>query len=275
MTANIELQSVNERPKLRGFANLFQKENQAWWGTRRWWVNAALWLVILCGLLTNMLFVPSIANLATEEEIARAGSLTAHILLMGLSVYFEFGVTALAIGVVILSQDAIIGERQNGVAEWLLSKPVARRAYILSKLAANLLPVLVLLVGLPSAVAYGLLSFRGGAAFPIGDFLPAVGIMTLHTFFYLTLTLMLGTLFNSRGPILGIALGSVLGGNLMGGLVKPLLYITPWVLPKYASLAASGQPFPAEMGATPLIATAVWCLVFILVALIRFEKIEF
>ncbi len=31
---------------------------------------------------------------------------------------------------------------------------------------------------------------------------------------------------------LGIALGSLLGGNLLAGLLKPLLYVTPWTLAK-------------------------------------------
>jgi ABC-2 type transport system permease protein len=275
MTANIELQNVNENPRLRGFSNLLRQDNRAWWGTRRWWFNLIIWPIILCGLLANMLFVPTIASLATEADIARAGSLTAHILGMGLSVFFEFGITALAIGIVILAQDLIVGEKQSGVAEWMLSKPIARRAYILSKLVANTLPVLILLIGMPSALAYGMLSLRMGAVFPLVDFLPAIGIMALHTFFYLTLTLMLGTFFNSRGPILGLTLGSILGGGMLGGLIKLLSYITPWMLPKLASITASGQVIPVELGYAPVIATAVWCLVFILVALAKFEKMEF
>ena len=74
--------------------------------------------------------MPTIAGLATEAEIASAGSLTAYIVLMGLTVFFEFGTTVLGIGAVVLSQDAIIGEKQSGVAEWLLAKPVARRSYV-------------------------------------------------------------------------------------------------------------------------------------------------
>lgn len=275
MTANIELENINENPWLRGFSNLLRKDNRAWWSTRRWWLNLILWPIILCGLLANMLFVPTIANLATEADIARAGSLTAHILGMGLSVFFEFGITVLAIGSVILAQDLIIGEKQSGVAEWMLSKPIARRVYILSKLVANTLPMLILLIGLPSALAYGLLSLRMGAAFPLVDFLPAIGIMALHTFFYLTLTLMLGTFFNSRGPILGLTLGSVLGGGMLGSLIKPLLRITPWMLPKLASIIARGQAIPSELGFTPIITTAIWCLIFVLLSIWKFERTEF
>ena len=275
MAANLELQRVKERSGLRGFSNLFRKENRAWWGTRRWWINALLWTGLLCGLTAIMLFVSGEeVNEATEAEITQAGGLLAYILLLGLNVFFQFGVPVLAIGTVILAQDLIIGEKQSGVAEWLLSKPVTRRAYVLAKVAANALGVFALLVGLPSVVAYGMLSLRMGAPFPLAPFLSAVGIMTVHTLFYLTLTLMLGTIFNNRGPILGIALASVLGGGMLGGFIKPLLYVTPWMLPKVALLTATGQAIPAEMGIASLVATALWSVVFIFVAFAKFEKME-
>ena len=275
MAANLELERVKERSGLRGFSNLFRKENRAWWGTRRWWINALLWTGLLCGLTAIMLFVSGEeVNEATEAEITQAGGLIAYILLLGLNIFFQFGVPVLAIGTVILAQDLIIGEKQSGVAEWLLSKPVTRRAYVLAKVAANALGVFALLIGLPSVVAYGLLSLRMGAPFPLAPFLSAVGIMTVHTLFYLTLTLMLGTIFNNRGPILGIALASVLGGGMLGGFIKPLLYVTPWMLPKVALLTATGQAITAEMGIASLVATALWSVVFIFVAFAKFEKME-
>ena len=276
MSANLNLQKVNEWERLRGFSNLFGKENGSWWGTRRWWINTLLWTTLLCGLTAILLFAPSEeANEASAAEIAEAGGLTAYILSLGLSVFFEFGGPMLAIGTVILAQDLIIGEKQSGVAEWLLSKPVVRRSYVLAKLAANALAVLVLLVGLPSALVYGMLSLRIGALYLLAPFLFAIGIMAVHTLFYLTLTLMLGTIFNNRAPILGIALGSVLGGGLLGGFIQPLFYITPWMLPKVAWLTATGQAISVELVIASLAATALWSLIFVFVALAKFETMEF
>jgi ABC-2 type transport system permease protein len=276
MSANLDLLKGNEWKGLRGFSNLFSKENGAWWGTRRWWINALLWTVLLAGLTAIMLFAPNDeAKEAGEAEITQAGGLVAYILSIGLSVFFEFGAPMLAIGTVVLAQDLIIGEKQSGVAEWLLSKPVTRRAYVLAKVAANAPPLLVLLVGLPSVLVYGMLSLRIGAPFPLAPFLFAVGAITLHTLFYLTLTLMLGTIFNSRGPILGIGLASVLGGGLLGGFINQLFYVTPWMLPKLAWLTATGQAIPAGIGTAALVATALWSVVFVFVALAKFEKMEF
>lgn len=276
MTANLELLRMNEGKSIRGFANLYRKENQAWWGTRRWWINALLWTVLLCGLAAIMLFAPNEeAKNATEAEIAQAGGLVTYLLSLGLSVFFEFGGPMLAIGTIVLTQDLIIGEKQSGLAEWLLSKPVTRRAYVLAKVGANAPPLLLLLVGLPSALVYGMLSLRIAALYPLAPFLSAVGIITIHTLFYLTLSLMLGIVFSNRGPILGIALASILGGGILGGFIKPLFYVTPWMLPKAAWLAATGQATPAELGIAPLAVTVLWIIVFIFVALAKFEKMEF
>jgi hypothetical protein len=86
---------------------------------------------------------------------------------------------------------------------------------------------------------------------------------------------MLGTIFNSRGPILGIGLASVLGGGLLGGFINQLFYVTPWMLPKLAWLTATGQAIPAGIGTAALVATALWSVVFVFVALAKFEKMEF
>lgn len=276
MAANLELQRVNEWRGLRGFANLFRKENRAWWGTRRWWVNALLWTGMLGGLVGLVLFMlPPVAEAAGDPNVAAAGGPVAFGLEMGRTVFFELGTMALAIGVIVLCQDLVVDEKQSGLSEWLLAKPVTRRAYVLAKLAASVLAVLALLVGLPSAAAYALLSVRTGAFFPFLPFLGGVGVMAVHTLFYLALTLALGTFFTSRPPILGIALGVLLGGNLLMGFLKPLLSVTPWALGKVASLAASGQSVPPGLLWSPLAASVLWSVGFVLLALAKFEKTEF
>jgi hypothetical protein len=67
----------------------------------------------------------------------------------------------------------------------------------------------------------------------------------------------------------------VLGGGALGGLINPLFYITPWMLPKLAMLTASGHGIPGEVGLAPVLATALWCVLFVLIAFTQFEKMEF
>ena len=221
--------------------------------------------VDLCGLLANMLFVPTVASLATEDDIASAGSLTAYIVLMGLSVFFEFGITVLGIGAVVLLQDVSSAKNRVG-----LRNGCSRTGCVcLCSLQSGC-----------QCAAYADLGDRRASRARVCDVVVAPGCIfscatiCVRSWYYglahpvhLALTLTLGVLFNNRGPILGIALGSVLGGTLLGGFFKPLLYVTPWILPKVASLTASAQPIPPAMGIAPLVATISWSLVFILVTL--------
>jgi ABC-2 type transport system permease protein len=276
MTTNLEFQKVHEWSGLRGFANLLHKENRSWWGSHRWWINALLWTGMLGGLVFIMLFIlPSVAEATGDPNVAAAGGAIPFALEMGRSVFFELGAMALAVGVIILFQDLIVDEKQSGVTEWLLSKPVQRKAYILAKLVASLTAILFLLILLPGAAAYGLFFLRTGQPYPLLLFLSGVGILALHSLFYLTLTIFLGVLFTTRSLILGIALGSLLGGNILAGLIKPLVVITPWILGKTSSLVAAGLPVPGELLWAPIVSTALWCIIFVLIAASKFEKTEF
>lgn len=180
MCADAPLLRVQERDSLRGFANLLRKETSAWWGARRWQVNAALWTAGLGGLVALMAFVlPALAEATGDPSVAAAGGPAAFGAQMGLAVFFELGTLALAIGVVVLHQDAIVDEKQSGLAEWLLSRPVARRSYILAKWVGALPAVLALLIGLPAIVAYALLSARSGAPLALPPFLAGLGLVTI------------------------------------------------------------------------------------------------
>ncbi len=276
MTANSQFQQIQESSVFRGFSNLGKKENYAWWKTRRWWINLILWAGSLGGLVIIMLFVlPPIAEATNDPNVTEMGGPIPFALEMGRSVFFELGTMAIAIGVIVLSQDLIIEEKQSGVAEWILSKPVARRSYILAKLAANAIAILVLLLLVPGIITYGLFYLRSGEPLAIGSYLAGIGIMALHTIFYLTLTVMAGTLFNNRSAILALTLGFLLGGTLLSGFLAPLLYVTPWNLGKLSSLIASGTAVPGAIVLYPLIFTALWSILCGAAAIWRFNKSEF
>jgi ABC-2 type transport system permease protein len=276
MAANIVFVREKELNGMRGFSSLLRKEIQAWWGTRRWWINAILWPGMLGGLTAMMLFVvPALAEQSGDPNVAAAGGPLPFAMQMGRTVFFEMGTMVLALGVIVLSQDLIADEKQSGITEWLLSKPIQRRSYILAKLVATLVAVLLILIILPSILTYVLLFIRSGQFFPMLPFISGLGLMVLHSLFYLTLTLMLGTLYSSRAPILGIALGVLLGGNFLASLLKPLLFVTPWMLAKVASMVADSQPVPAGLLWGPLVATGLWSVIFTIVALVKFEKAEF
>ena len=99
--------------------------------------------------------------------------------------------------------------------------------------------------------------------------------MPLSQLFYLTLSIMLGTFFGSRGPIAGIGIGFIMAGTLLKGLIPvQVLVATPWPLPDIASGLAMGSELPS-VWPIPIIATGIWILIMTALALWRFEREEF
>ena len=137
------LQPVKERGWRRGFANLLRKENGEWWHTRRWWLQSLLWLLIINGILAVGLWVVPVMDPADTSDTS--DNLGIFIQLMALFPMFA---------VIVITQDAVIGEKQSGTAAWILSAPVSRSAFILAKLVANGIGFLVTIV--PGARVGGL-----------------------------------------------------------------------------------------------------------------------
>jgi ABC-2 type transport system permease protein len=251
--------------QLAGFSNIFTRENQLWWKTRRWWIQAIIGAVGMNILLAFFFFImPPILEAAGEEIDLLTG---------GAQMFFGLGFMVLSIDVIILTLDTVLGEKQNGTAEWVLSKPVSRSAFILAKLAAHTIPVMALLVALPSAVAYALFRIKN-VAVP-GTFLPAVGLMGLHTFFYLVLTIAGGVFLENRNTLLAVTLGSALGGVLLANLIAPFVMWTPWPLAAIASgMAAGAEEALPGMLYLPVVFTAFWSIVGLLAAVIGFNRVE-
>ena len=282
MASNAQLIPVRDVGRLNGFRNLFRRENRQWWGTWQWVIQVGIWLAIVNGILaTIVLTVPKIEAAQARAEIsaAEAAEAATDVAENALMVFFIFSGMAAGTGVVIIAQDALIGEKQSGTAAWVLSKPVSRLSFILSKLGADALGVLVTMVLVQGAVAYLIYRAGTGIALDIPHFLGALGLLSLALFFYLSLTYMLGTLFRSRGPVIGIPLLFVFG-NTLNNMLPFLGKVLPWNLvmdlgpgqPALATLLAQGLPLPTI---TPIVGTAVLTLVFIAVAIWRFSREEF
>jgi ABC-type transport system involved in multi-copper enzyme maturation permease subunit len=245
----------------RGLGNLLRWELARWWGTRRWWLLALLWMAIAGGLIGMFAFTArAVPEVSAGPEEARQ--------LLGL-----VGVVA-AIGVIILMQGALVGEKESGIAGWILSKPVSRPAYVLSKLLGNAAGVLVSVILAPGAVAYLMLSrLFAGEWLPPLNFLGALGIIGLEALFYLSLALMLGAFSSQRGLILAVPLALVFLQQPLIGLVPPLFYALPYSLSAaLAGAAAFGEPLPFL---APLLATGLWSAAFIAAAIWRFGREEF
>jgi ABC-2 type transport system permease protein len=248
---------------LAGFGNMLSKELGEWFHTRRWLWQLLIWLIIINGLIAFMLWVaPMIAG-----EEAPPPEVT------GLYYFFSTVVMTGTIGVIILAQDEIIQEKQLGTAAWILSKPAARSAFILTKLLANLFGALIFIVLLPGLVTLGEVFLAAHKVAPLGPFLAGAGVILLALVFYLSLVILLGVLFESRGPVLGIVLGVMFFCQLAGNYLPQIALVLPSSMGGIALGVAMGEPLPA-MAVWGVISTATLSIVFILVALWRFQHIE-
>jgi len=267
MAASVEkLQRIQRTDMMSGFGNLLQKEFSSWFQTRRLLVQAVIWVAIINGL---MAFMP-VLHAATPADVGAP-----PIAEMLAQIFAGLGNIAAAIGAVITGQDLLVGERQSGTAAWILSKPVSRIAFLLAKFVGNLVPLWLVAVLLPSAVGY--LQFDLIAdGITLNTLLAVVGLQSITLLFFLALTIILGTLFRTRGPILGISLALILGGKTLVGLFPKLGLILPTQLSDVGVALVMGMPlgpvYPFPV--VPILVTSLAPILFLLLATYRFQREE-
>ena len=270
MASNSVLQPVTARGWRAGFNNLFRKENRDWWGTRSWLVQAIIWTAILIGILATVLFAP----MEGDASLFLLGGKAA----LGLTVFFAVAGTALSVGAIIMGQEEVLDEKRSGTAAWILSKPVSRSAFILAKAAANAIGILIIMVLLEGALAYGLIAAVTGRAFPILPYLGALGVLYVNVMFYFLLALMFSAATNSRGAAIGIPMALLFGYQFIVGIAPWTLDITPWGLTN-AGMGGTSSTVAMVLGQlfsiTPIIVTILWCGLFMVIALWKFNRDEF
>ena len=213
---------------LPGLGGLLRGELSRWLGWRIL-LHTAVWTLLVTGTLWYV--TTNVANASW-----RGFDLLIHIWWM-----------VLPLGSIAIAQNALIEERQAGTLSWIVSKPVSRPAFILSKIVADSVGIIVPAVMLQAAIAWWMLpALDPEAGLPIREpelarYLVVVGIEMCIVVLFVTLTVCLGTIFRSRGPVAGIALAvwvllwtspsdvlertsisGLVGGELSGASFKPL-----------------------------------------------------
>lgn len=269
-SGNVQFQMVEERGWRRGLGNLLQGEFSSWFKSTRWLKHLLVWVLSINGLMLIMAY-------ATADS-ANTGNEPPPLFMM----YGIFGGMIVAFGVMIIMQSVIVGEKRAGTAAWVLSKPVTRTAFLVSRLVVNSLAILLTAVVVPGILVYVTL----GALTPVGwlsplGFLAGLLMIVLHTFFWITLVLMMGTFFDSTAGVIAVPVALYFALWFGSGLIPGLIYISPLLLTfspdpeQMQALMASfmlGEPVFSWL---PLIATVIFCTIFIAVAIWRFNRQEF
>ena len=264
MSGNDAFELVTGNSWTRGFNNMLRSGLARWFKTRTWWVQCLIWGGVVGGITSAVAFSSPPPPLIE--------------LIMLFTVFVGLFP---AVGVVIIMQDALVGEKQEGTAAWVLSKPVARPAFVLSKVVSNSVGILTTMVIVPCAITYAIFTLvQKSAPDPVG-YLAAMGVIFISHFFFLSLALMLGALVNNRAAVIAIPLAILfLQQNLIQFL--PLLrFVLPWnlVIPlgETNSLAVSLilRTSLQRDHLTLLVITLLECLLFLVIAVWRFNREEF
>jgi ABC-2 type transport system permease protein len=172
-----------------------------------------------------------------------------------------------------------VGEKQNGTAEWILSKPVSRTAYILAKLIPNAVSMPVAMLLIPMLVGWIVLNVTG-VRVGLVPFLTGFLVVALNMLLYIALTVMLGAIMKRRGGVIAIPLAFLLGQQYIIGAIPFLGDYLPWglTLPPgddiTASIAASVMVGQTPTSWVPVLIAMVATAVFVFIAISRFRAIE-
>jgi ABC-2 type transport system permease protein len=265
MSGNSAFDLVSERGWRRGMGNMLKNEFARWWKTSRWWTQCLIWAGILGLMMGAMLFGPDKLDFPTA-----------------LMVFSLFAGLFPGVAVIIIMQDVLVGEKQEGTAAWVLSKPVTRQAFIIPKIIANSVGVLVTMVIVPCTVGYAILSISQKTALDPLRFLAAMGVIFVSHFFFLNFAMMLSTFINSRGPVIGLSISLLFFQQYLVGFSRLLGFMLPFNLvvalgEQPSSLVLSllnGTPLHTDHLITLGVVLAE-TVVFIFIGLWRFNREEF
>ncbi len=247
MSSKDSFELVTETGWRMGFSTLLKKELKTWFGTKAWWQQALLWSAIL------VMF--GSVGLGDAEG--------------GLFIFYMIATIFPSIAVIIISQERILEDKRSGSAAWVLSKPVSRTGFILSKFLPSALGFAVSMILIPGILFYAL-AIAMGSPIMLVPYLASLVPLILWQLFLSWLTMCLGTFFDNEGPVMAVPFPFLfLGPNLaqMDG-VGPY---GPWGLVMNSINLVSETEYPLY----PIIITVGILIVFLIVAILRFRKHEF
>ncbi|MFW9918397.1 MAG: hypothetical protein ACFFED_02270 [Candidatus Thorarchaeota archaeon] len=247
MSSKDAFEPVTETGWRMGFSTLLKKELKTWFGTSAWWQHALLWSAIL------VMF--GSVGLGDPEA--------------GPFIFYMMATIFPSIAVIIISQERILEDKRSGSAAWVLSKPVSRTGFILSKLLPSALGFAVSMIFIPGILFY-LVAVAMGSTIALVPYLASLVPLILWHLFLSWLTMCLGTFFEKEGPVMAVPFPFLFfGPNLAQH--PDLGPFGPWGLVMNSVSLASDGTFPIY----PIFITIGILVVLAIVAIIRFGKHEF
>src|SRR4030042_1838447 len=92
MASNVALHPTRNHRWFSGFGNIFSKENHQWWGTRKWLIQVAGWLVLINGfVLFISVILPNLPKTKASMQTlsaSEAAAVKAEFAKQGLGLFF-------------------------------------------------------------------------------------------------------------------------------------------------------------------------------------------
>lgn len=213
------------RSELAVFGTIFRKELLFQWRTKRILIVVAIFLVF--GMLSPLVakFTPELIS-SLEEAAQFAELIPEPSVVDAMGQYFsnltQFGF----ILVILLGMSAVVGEKEKGTAAMVLSKPLPRWSFIVSKyLAQGLVYLLSIILAGFAAYYY---------TFYLFESLPAMGFVVANLLLFVWL--MVFAAVTLLGSSIGKSTAAAAGISALGGIVM----LAAGVLPRYGVIAPSG-----------------------------------
>ena len=256
MAINEILTRVDGPEWSRGFNNLVKSDIPSWFRTMKWWAQF-IWVFFMTNVIISFTFIGG------EFDIA----VMLFSVFQGLYPVF---------GILMAMQGAMIGEKKSGTAAWVLSKPVSRTGFILAKFVTNTIASTLFIIILPGIIGYLEITLIAGLEISFIGFILGNCLLWLHMMFFLTMSLLVGTLFNNRRSVLIVGLTFFVLEMLLQGLVPAEIMVSSLAFPApNASIAEAlimGQPV---FSVWPIVIAIVSSIAFVILAIWRFKQEEF
>lgn len=271
----------NEKGLLTGISNMLSKENSEWWNIRSLLMQAVIWFMLINAFVAFALFIiPTLGEPSDniKKEISDRGAVLAdrnleYFVTTAVNIFFNVSGWAIIIGAIIIGHESIFKEKETGTAAWVLSKPLSRTAFIMSKFLSNWAGMLLIVVLFQGIIAYALCCIKLGSLMAIAPFFEGLAVLGLNVTFYMTLAIALGAFMNSRSGIIGIPILVAVAGSIIPQFIPETAYFMPWALNQVSTALATGFPIPAT-AALPVIATVIWIIVMVGATLWKFNRAE-
>jgi len=254
------MQQTNTDPWYAGMKNLVRRElfHER---TRMYWTQQMIiWALITNGMVALILTLP--------------GDLVGVMMpvyTFSLVIFYNMLSFLIILFIPILLQGVVIDEKVTGIAAWILSKPVSKKAYLISKMITSILPIILVSVVINGAIGYGVFVVFGYTPNAVG-FAMNLGLTGVVVAYFASLTIMVGTITTSRGKVLAAAIGLGVGANILANFFPLIMFIVPYALPLLGLGLITGD---AVMGIDLiLISACVQIALFTTIALFVFERTE-